>query len=294
MPSDEELSPEEKLLKVIQDDGQVEDDASEAATTAMPSLADESAPEEPEQPEEQATVEGGDADEDAGEQTERRLRLADREPGEAAGDGSAAESIAASDTDETSGDAAAEPAGAGAAGGLSGPTGAAERTAFSVAHVNKILAVAVFILIGVAFFEIASGFGALKNELGGIDRAISSGSKGASIKGDDIEGVGDLQLSHINNFQKKRPNFWTPDNIPPQTEEKAPPVNYCQVLKDNVEILFTSGDSEVYLKRKQGDAIPDFYSVGAEIQILKYYYKIESVSRESVCFQVNDESCCLQ
>ncbi|MDA0323662.1 MAG: hypothetical protein O2923_13245 [Verrucomicrobia bacterium] len=296
MSSHDELSPEEKLLKVIQDGGQVDpgaEDDSEAATIVIPAR---------EEPGTERGVDGPAAGEasadDPDAEPDRRLRLASRES-DASGaqeDATAEVQSEAPGTAELSDEDAGELIGVGVPAAADAVP-AAGRSHFSVNHLNKILAVAVFVLIGIAFFEIASGFTALKSELGDIDREVKSGPDTPSIRGNDIEEAGESEplLKKIGELQAHRINVWTPDTVVGVTTNPVIEVNHNQVLTENIQILFSSGDSEIYLKRKRSpDAPADFYSVGTDIKVLNYVYKIKSVSRESVCFEINDKEICLE
>ena len=296
MSSDDELSPEEKLLKVIQDDGQVDtggQDESEAATIVIPAREEPGAESDADGP-----AAGEESADDPDAEPDRRLRLASRESN-ASG---AQEDSAAEVQGEAPGTADPSGGNAGDLIGVGAPAAAdvaptAGRLHFSLNHLNKILAVAVFVLISIAFFEIASGFTALKTELGDIDREVKSGPDTPSIRGNDIEEAGESEplLKKIGELQAHRINVWTPDTVVVATTNPPTRVNYNQVLTEHIQILFSAGDSEVYLKRKRSpDAPADFYSVGTDIKILNYVYKIKSVSRESVCFEINDEEICLK
>lgn len=283
MPSDEELSPEEKLLKVIQDDGQ-------EPPTEEPDAAGESeAPRE-----------------------ERRLKLAEKDrtddtsgaaaAGEspksggdeaAPADGGAEESTIAQDDS-----AEAEPqAPAVVAAGIGAPDYAAVRH-LTLSALNRVLMVVVFLLIAFAVFEIASALNAYEKE----QKAVSARSNGTvgieEASRPRVEGQGDLAqlLKHVDSAESDRNGNILQEHMKVKPPTLAGPgdIDYNKIARDNIRIEIISvdpahpGKGVVYL-RSQANANPEYYNIGDSFLILnKYKYTIKSLDRDEVCLSYQD------
>jgi len=297
----EELTPEEKLLKVIQEDGGEQAEASEAAAEEQaPLTAALRAGEEPPPTAEDiagvAAAEAGPAEMQAEEKVVAAEAAPPPEPAPAAAPatpkklklakGKKAKAAAAEEDGAAAGE---EKTGPVIAAGPVVPIGPARAPRFGVGVVNRILAALVLLMVGFAAYEI---YASIRTPLVKSDApAEGTGYEIAEVPASDLP-----PIEEVIGIFRKRPIIGEPkQQTPPQGPKQPPPTPPFQRYADqNMNLIGLStpeGDpqaGEAIVVDTKADKM-HFLRVGQELTIEGNTVTLKQITADYVVFGVGEE-----